>query len=466
MLTDLKAFRAALEQLEVDRGIPREKIIEAIEMALGAAYKKEYGKKDQIVRAYFDFNNGAVRFEQVKIVVDSSMIKSEEELEEEARIREGKMREAEKRGEEYREDRKEEEDIPKVGEGEDAPRKVRFNPERHIMIDEAKKIKKGITAGEELVFPLEYKEEYGRIASQTAKQVIIQRIREAERESVFDEYKEKEGEIISGIVQRIENHNVFLDLGRATAILPSDEQVRGERYRIGERIKAYLLLVEKSARGTNIYLSRSHPRFLIKLFDIEVPEIANGVVEIKAVARESGSRSKIAVFSNDPNVDPVGSCVGQKGIRVGTIINELGGEKIDIIEWSEEPEAFIAHALSPARVLDVEIKESRKEAAVMVADDQLSLAIGRAGQNVRLAAKLTSWKIDIRSREGQSVAQADEEEETQVEEKAASKEDEASTSEREEGSSDEVKEKKSAKKETASSSKTPKEKKEKKSSKK
>lgn len=414
MLTDLKTFKAALEQLEVDRGVSREKIIEAIEMALAAAYKKEYGKKDQIVRAYFDFEGGAVRFEQVKIVVDDSMIKSEEELEEEARIREEKMREAKERGEEYREDRREEEEMIQ-GEGDEVPRKVRFNPERHIMINEAKKIKKGVALGDELIFPLEYKEDYGRIASQTAKQVIIQRIREAERESVFDEYKKKEGGIISGLVQRVENRNVFLDLGRATAILPADEQVRGERYRIGERIKAYLLLVEKTARGTNIYLSRSHPRFLTKLFEIEVPEIANAVVEIKAVAREAGSRSKVAVFSNDPNVDPVGSCVGQKGIRVGTIINELGGEKIDIIEWSDEAEAFIAHALSPARVLDVDIKETHKEAAVTVADDQLSLAIGRAGQNVRLAAKLTGWKIDIRSREGASVAKADEEGQTQVE---------------------------------------------------
>lgn len=417
MLTDLKTFKAALEQLEVDRGVSREKIIEAIEMALAAAYKKEYGKKDQIVRAYFDFDKGAVRFEQVKIVVDDSMIKSEEELEEEARLREGKMREAKERGEEYREDRREEEEMLQ-GEGDEVPRKVRFNPERHIMMNEAKKIKKGVALGDELVFPLEYKEDYGRIASQTAKQVIIQRIREAERESVFDEYKKKEGGIISGIVQRVENRNVFLDLGRATAILPADEQVRGERYRIGERIKAYLLLVEKTARGTNMYLSRSHPRFLTKLFEIEVPEIANAVVEIKAVAREAGSRSKVAVFSHDPNVDPVGSCVGQKGIRVGTIISELGGEKIDIIEWSDEAEAFIAHALSPARVLDVDIKETHKEAAVTVADDQLSLAIGRAGQNVRLAAKLTGWKIDIRSREGESVAQADKEGATEVQKAA------------------------------------------------
>lgn len=415
MLTDLKTFHAVLEQLEIDRGIPREKIIEAIEMALAAAYKKDYGKRDQIIRAHFEAETGGVKFEQVKIVVDESMIKTAEEIENEIRERERDAQEKMAQGAEdgYEKEKnpeKEEEELREDG----APRKVRFNPERHIMIDDAKKIKKDIKPGDELVFPLEMKEEYGRIASQTAKQVIIQRIREAERESVFSEFKNKEGEVVSGIVQRIENRNAFLDLGRTTAILPQDEQVRGERYRIGERIKAYLLLVEKTPKGTNIYLSRSHPRFLTKLFEIEVPEIANGVVEIKSIAREAGSRSKIAVSSHDPNVDPVGSCVGQKGIRVGTIINELGGEKIDIIEWSDEPKTFIAHSLSPAKVLDVEVKENRREAIVTVSDDQLSLAIGRAGQNVRLAAKLTGWKIDIRSRAGESIAQADEEGATNV----------------------------------------------------
>lgn len=413
MLTDLKTFHAALEQLEVDRGIPKEKIIEAIEMALAAAYKKDYGKRDQIIRARFDADTGGAKFEQVKIVVDESMIKSEEEIEEEMHERERIAQEKMAKGEYQEKEREAEREEEETEDG--VVRKVRFNPERHIMIDDAKKIKKGIAPGEELSFPLEAKEEYGRIASQTAKQVIVQRIREAERESVFSEFKTKEGEIISGIVQRIENRIVFLDLGRATAVLPADEQVRGERYRIGERIKAYLLLVEKTPKGTNIYLSRSHPRFLTKLFEIEVPEIASGVVEIKSVAREAGARSKVAVASNDPNVDPVGSCVGQKGIRVGTIINELGGEKIDIIEWSDESEAFIAHALSPAKVLDVEIKEGRREAAATVSDDQLSLAIGRAGQNVRLAAKLTGWKIDIKSRAGESMAQADEEGETKLE---------------------------------------------------
>jgi N utilization substance protein A len=277
------------------------------------------------------------------------------------------------------------------------------------MLEEAKKIKKGVKPEDELIFPLEAKEDYGRIAAQTAKQVIIQRIREAERESVFDEYKGKQGEIISGIVQRIETGNVFLDLGRTTAILPREEQIRGERYRLGERVKALLFLVDQGPRGINLYLSRSHPRFLTKLFEMEVPEIANGVVDIKNVAREAGSRAKIAVFSKQESIDPVGSCVGQKGVRVGTVISELGGEKIDIIEWSEEPNSFIANALSPAKVLEVEVKPKTKEAKIMVAEDQVSLAIGKGGQNVRLAAKLTGWKLDIRSRTGESIAKATEE---------------------------------------------------------
>ncbi len=276
------------------------------------------------------------------------------------------------------------------------------------MIDEAKKIKKGVKSGDELIFDLETKEDYGRIAAQTAKQVIIQRIREAERESIFDEYKEKQGEIISGIVQRIEGGNVFLDLGRITAILPREEQIRGERYRLGERVKALLFLVEQGPRGINLYLSRSHPRFLTKLFEMEVPEIANGAVEIKGITREPGSRAKIAVFSNQEGIDPVGSCVGQKGVRVGTVISELGGEKIDIIEWAEEPAVFIANSLSPAKILEVEVKPKTKEAKIMVAEDQVSLAIGKGGQNVRLAAKLTGWKLDIRSRAGESIVKATE----------------------------------------------------------
>lgn len=383
---DLKALQSSLEQLEIERGIPKEKIIETIQDALAAAYKKDYGKKGQIIKAVFNMETGNTIFSQIKIVVDESMLKTEEEI---------ALEKNDPRLEEH----------GKEGE----PRKIRFNPEHHIMIDEAKKIKKNIKPEEELIFPLENKKDYGRIAAQTAKQVIIQRIREAERESIYGEFKKKEGEILNGIVQRMENNNIFIDLGRATAILPRDEQVRGERYRIGERVKALLFLVEQTPKGINLYLSRSHPKFIAKLFETEVPEITNKIVEIKSIARETGSRSKIAVSSNEESVDPVGSCVGQRGIRVGTIISELGGEKIDIIEWSEDPSEFLANALSPAKIIEVKIKPKSKEAEIIVDEDQLSLAIGKGGQNVRLAAKLTGWKLDIRSREGKSIAQATEE---------------------------------------------------------
>jgi N utilization substance protein A len=404
---DLRTFRSALEQLEVERGIPKSKIIETIELALAAAYKRDYGKKGQIIKAKFNPEIGKAEYSQIKIVVDESMLKEEEEAPTLAEGEVGVLTSPTVPSESAGKKAGEEPEEPEEAGSE--PRKVRFNPERHIMLEEAKKIKKGVKPEDELIFPLEAKEDYGRIAAQTAKQVIIQRIREAERESVFDEYKGKQGEIISGIVQRIETGNVFLDLGRTTAILPREEQIRGERYRLGERVKALLFLVDQGPRGINLYLSRSHPRFLTKLFEMEVPEIANGVVDIKNVAREAGSRAKIAVFSKQESIDPVGSCVGQKGVRVGTVISELGGEKIDIIEWSEEPNSFIANALSPAKVLEVEVKPKTKEAKIMVAEDQVSLAIGKGGQNVRLAAKLTGWKLDIRSRTGESIAKATEE---------------------------------------------------------
>jgi len=383
-MLDLKTLQSALEQLEAERGISKEQIIETIEMALAAAYKKEYGQRGQIIRANFNVKTGEIKFFQIKIVLDESMLKPETEEKNQAPA-------------------ESETEIT-----EEETRKIRFNPERHIMLGEAKKIKKGVKTEEELIFPLETKEDYGRIAAQTAKQVIIQRIREAERNSIFNEFKEKEGEVISGIVQRVEGRNVFLDLGRATGLLTAEEQVRGERYRIGERIKVLLFSVNQSVKGPSFYLSRTHPRLIAKLFEIEVPEVASGTVEIKNIVRETGSRSKIAVISNEEGVDPVGSCVGQKGVRVNTVTAELGGEKIDIIEWSENPEIFIANALSPAKVLNVDADEKKKEAKAIVAENQLSLAIGKGGQNVRLAARLTGWKIDIQSQNGKSIAQATE----------------------------------------------------------
>jgi len=359
---DLKVINSVLEQLEEERGIPREKIIDAIEMALATAYKREYGKRGQIVRAKFDLATGDAEFSQVKIVVDETLVKPENsEIE------------------------------------DDDDTRSRFNSEHHIMIEDAKRIKKDATIDDEISFPLEKKDDFGRIAAQTAKQVIVQKIREAEKVSIIKEYGEREGEIVTGTVQRVERGNMFIDLGRATGILPYEEQIPGERYRQGERLRAYLYSVEESHRGTFLRLSRSHPDFLKKLFEMEVPELASGLVEVKEIAREAGSRSKIAVVSHDEHVDPVGSLVGQRGVRVSVVMGELGGEKIDIIEWSENPKEFIEEALSPAKILNVEINEEEKRSTVEVAEDQQSLAIGKGGQNVRLAAKLTGWKIDIRS---------------------------------------------------------------------
>ena len=375
---DLKGLNSALSQLEEERGIPKEKILGAIEDALAAAYKKDYGKRGQIVRAHFDLGSGTAEFYRVKIVVDESVL-------------------------EHNETGAEPENTPEIPE-EGGP--ITYNEEQHILLADAKKIKADAAPGDEISFPLETKGDYGRIAAQTAKQVIIQRIREAEKVSVLDEYVGKKGGIVNGTVQRIERGNVFIDLGRTTAILPREEQIPGEYYRQGERIKAYLYAVEETGRNIDLRLSRAHPQFLVKLFEIESPEVASGTVVIEAVAREAGARSKVAVYSRDENVDPVGSLVGQRGIRVNTVINELGGEKLDIIEWFDNPENFIAHALSPAKIKRVTLSEDVREAKVEVDQDQFSLAIGRGGQNVRLAAKLTGWKIDISAPSGERMSES------------------------------------------------------------
>lgn len=379
----MKTMRLALEQLEEERKIPKEKILEAIEQALAAAYKKDYGKRDQIIRSKFDIETGKTDFYQVKVVVDETTARMVEE--------EGdKTSEASKASELSKASESSE-----TGE-ENEDERVRFNPEKHILLEDAKKIKKDVELGEEIVFPLESKEDYGRIAAQTAKQVIIQRIREAERESIVGEFGAKQSDIVSGIVQKIERGNIYVDFGRTVGILPQEEQIPGEQYARGERVKAYLYQVEETPRGISLRLSRTHPKFLEKLFALESPEVASGVVEIKSIAREPGSRSKIAVMSNDENVDPIGSCVGQKGIRVVTVMGELSGEKIDIIPWFADQAQFVSASLSPAKVLDISIDEAIHKAQVEVASDQLSLAIGKGGQNVRLAAKLTGWKIDIK----------------------------------------------------------------------
>jgi transcription termination/antitermination protein NusA len=379
-MLDIKTFKSALEQLEEERKIPKEKILDAIEAAMAAAYKKDYGKKGQIIRAKFDLETGKTQFFQVKIVVDETIAKMDDALafaDQDTKIKNKSRVKSE-----------ENENIDNE--------KIRFNAEHHIMQEDAKKIKKGVALNDEIVFPLDSKEDYGRIAAQTAKQVIIQRIREAERISIIEEYGTKEGEIISGIIQKIERGSVYVDFNRATGILPAEETIPGEHFVRGQRIRAYLYGVEDSAKGINLRLSRTHPKFIEKLFKIEAPEIQNKVVEIKAIAREAGARSKIAVHSNDEHIDPVGSCVGQKGTRVNTITQELGGEKIDIIPWSLDPKQFVTNSLSPAKVLSIEIDEKEHKAIIEVNEDQLSLAIGKGGQNVRLAAKLTGWRIDIK----------------------------------------------------------------------
>ena len=400
-----KDFISAIEQICEERGIAKEKVLETIEMAIAAAYKKEHGRKGQIIRAKLDLATGKVDIFQVKLVVDESMLKPEmEEGEEEPLVEE------------------------ELAEGEE--KKIRFNEEKHIMIDEAKKINPKIKIKEEIIFPLESNEHYGRIAAQTAKQVIIQRIREAEKEAVFDEYKGKEGQVISGMAQRIERGNVVIDLGRGTGILPREEQIAGEYYRLGQRFRVYIVEVQKGPQGSVVLLSRVRPEMISRLFEIEVPEISAGTVEIKSVAREACSRSKIAVMSTEEKIDPIGSLVGQKGTRVQAVINELGGEKIDIIQWDESPAKFVGNSLSPAKVVDVEINEEEKRATVKVPEDQLSLAIGKRGQNVRLAAKLTGWRIDILSAKGE-VVDVEETEEKEAE-KAAVKEEEKETEKKEE----------------------------------
>ncbi len=384
-MLDLKTFKSALEQLEEERKIPKEKILDAIEQAMAAAYKKDYGKKGQIIRAKFDLETGKIDFFQIKIVVDETIAKMEAPLLPFPKGR-GELRSSSLGG---------------AGGGEyslkdPADERVYFNVEHHILLEDAKKIKKGVELNDEIIFPLEQKEDYGRIAAQTAKQVIIQKIREAERTSIIDEYGTKEGEIIGGVVQKIERGNIYIDFNRATGILPAEEQIPGEFFQRGQRIRAYLYSVEDTQRGINLRLSRIHPKFIEKLFAIEAPEIQNGIVEIKSIAREAGARSKIAVFSKDEHIDAVGSCVGQKGTRVNTITQELGGEKIDIIPWSSDIKIFVSNSISPAKVISIELDEKERKAMIEVADDQLSLAIGKGGQNVRLAAKLTGWRIDIK----------------------------------------------------------------------
>ncbi len=344
-MADEPSFGAAIDQIVAEKGISKEKVLETIEAALAAAYRKDYGERGQDIRAEFNEVDGTARIYRVMTVVP------DEEIE---------------------------------------------NPAAQIVLGEAVKRDSEAAVGKEYVEDVTPADpHYGRVAAQTAKQVIIQRIREAEREAVYNEYKEKAGEIISGIVQRVEGETVLVDIGRATGVLFPGEQVRGERYRVNQRIRVYVVTVEMSNRGPEIVLSRSHPGMLRRLFELEVPEIFAGSVEIKAIAREASERSKVAVWAKEEGIDPVGACIGQRGTRIQTIIAELSGEKIDIIQWDKDLALYIANALSPAHVVAVDVFEKDKRAVAHVEENQLSLAIGKRGQNVRLAAKLTGWRIDI-----------------------------------------------------------------------
>ncbi|MBU4480953.1 transcription termination factor NusA [Patescibacteria group bacterium] len=388
---DLKNFTSALAQIAEEKGISKDKVLESIEAAIAAAYKKDYGKRGQLIKSKIDSKSGKANFWQVKMVVDKSMLYTEEELEK------FKKDEIMKPASAPSYDKSSAGKKATAGEEEE---KIRFNPEKHILLKDAKKIETEIKVGDELEIPLEIKQDYGRIAAQTAKQVVIQKIREAEKMAVLSEYKSKEGEIISGIVQRIESKNIYFNIGKTLGLLSKEEQTPGEFYRPGQRLKVFVLKVEETSRGPTIFLSRAYPKLISKLFELEVPEISNGQVEIKSIAREAGSRTKIAVASKEAGVDPIGAVVGQRGTRVQAVINELGGEKIDIVEYSDDPEKYIANSLSPAKIAEIKIMPKNKALAI-VPEAQLSLAIGKNGQNVRLAAKLTGWKIDIRSPESE-----------------------------------------------------------------
>ena len=438
--SSLGQFSSAIAQICEEKGIDKDKVITSIEAALAAAYKKDYGKKGQIILAKMDENTSETSFKQLKEVVDETTRTIEEEYipEDVHKVSAHAVKSSEvieRHPDRSHNNDEEEINLPK------------FNSERDVLLEDAKKVVKGIKLGDYIEYSLDIQDQYGRIASQTAKQVIIQKIREAEREAMYEEFKGREGELINGTVQRIESGKVFIDLGKSVGVLFQSEQIPGETYRVGQRLKLYIDKVDSDPRSLGIVLSRKHPQLLAKLFELEVPEIFAGTVEIKAVAREAGMRSKIAVVSHEEGIDPVGSCVGQKGTRVQAIIDELNGEKIDIIEWEDDPEAMITQALSPAKVIKVELlgesqeeeidkdkkgkkakkatkkdeakkaeededkkqakeddtaekkEEAEQKAVAYVKDDQLSLAIGKRGQNVRLAAKLTGWNINVEALE-------------------------------------------------------------------
>ncbi len=373
---DLKVLQSTLEQIEQEKNIPRERILEAIEHSLAAAYKKDYGARGQVIRSHFNPETGDLEFFQIKTVVDETLVKpalTEEQLADPDFV---------------------EEDVDEEDE------RVRFNVEHHMYLADAQRMRANAQLEDEIIFPLdnplEENEEFGRVAAMTAKQVIMQKLREAEKDVKLARYEKMIGTVMTGTIQKVVDGKVFVELApRTIGVIEKKGQPKGEWYKAGEPIKVFLEAVEPGVRGVRITLSRTHPEFIRDLFKNESPEVATGIVEIKSISRESGSRTKIAVHSNDPDVDPIGACVGQRGSRINAVTSNLGEEKIDIILWSEDELLYVANSLAPAQVLDIEGDLDKKEAKVIVSEDQLSLAIGKEGQNARLAARLTGWKIDI-----------------------------------------------------------------------
>jgi N utilization substance protein A len=381
----------AIKQICEEKKLDFDAVVGTIELALAAAYRKDFGQKNQNIKVKFNPETAHSKIFDVKTVVED--LPEEELAAMEAEMENRALPKGEGRESYY--DRTE---------GEEEKR--RFNPKTEIQLKDALVIKSDAQIGDEIVMELDEPADYGRMAAQTAKQVIIQKLREVERDMVFNEFKDKEHEVITGIIQRQEGRLVFVDLGKAIGILPMEEQIPGESYPINGRVKVYVKEVRAGQKGAEVILSRRSEEILKKVFYLEIPEISNGLIKIESVAREAGSRSKVAISTDSDNIDPVGSCVGQRGSRIQTIISELGGEKVDIIEYDEDPVKYISNALSPAKIMGISLNPVDRRAIVKVSPDKLSLAIGKSGQNVRLAAKLTNWKIDIIPYDAEAEAKA------------------------------------------------------------
>ena len=396
----------AIKLICEEKNLNYEAVIEAIESALAAAYRKDYGDKNQNIKVKFNEDLSKIRIYDVKTVVEDVPLPTFNAPLTLENLQDSTVTiDPETKGLAMAH----EDQLPAEIRDENGEIIKKFNPKTEIQLSEAKLIKPDIKVGDEIIIELPTHTEYGRMAAQTAKQVIIQKLREAERDMIYEDFKDKEKEVISGIVQRREGHNILVDVGKTIGIIPPQYQIPSENYRPNSRIKVFVEEVRVSNRGPEIILSRTADEILSKVFYLEIPEISNGLVDLKAVAREAGSRSKVAVAANSENVDPIGSCVGQRGSRIQTIINEVGGEKIDIIEYSDDPNKFIANALAPAKIEQVNLNYENKQAVVIVDPEQLSLAIGRDGQNVRLAARLTGWHLDI-------ISAADKNNETSIQE--------------------------------------------------